>query len=194
MITIFLLCKYFKPATTSLAHVCSKSAKGAKSNSSTKIEMDKIFSAECKDLFQLQTGEDRSKNTPSLLKIQGTGLCSCGLLYRSTVRLLSLNEISIMSMDSTLFFLATTFLVFLCILLGIRTKTYRNPTYFLQSRSFPSNFGNSGSFFCLSFQTCWDFKARSYFVPFWREIVVLVRVLLIESSPRFANRVQSAFY
>jgi hypothetical protein len=31
-------------------------------------------------------------------------------------------------------------------------------------------------------------------VKFWREIVVLVRVLLIESSPRFTNRVQSAFY
>jgi hypothetical protein len=29
-------------------------------------------------------GENRSKNTPSLLKIQGTGLCSCGLLYCST--------------------------------------------------------------------------------------------------------------
>ena len=36
------------------------------------------------------------------------------------------------SMDSTLFFLATTFFwSFLCILLGIRTQTYRNPTYFL---------------------------------------------------------------
>ena len=57
---------------------------------------------ECKDFLQLQTGENRSKNTPSLLKIQGTGLCSCGLLYCSTVRLLSRNH-------STLLFLATTF-------------------------------------------------------------------------------------
>ena len=36
MITIFLLCKYFKPSTTSLAHVGMKSANEAKSNSSTK--------------------------------------------------------------------------------------------------------------------------------------------------------------
>ena len=60
---------------------------------------------ECKDFLQLQTGENRSKNTPSLLKIQGTGLCSCGLLYCSTVRLLSRNRIS----SQWILFLATTF-------------------------------------------------------------------------------------
>ena len=88
---------------------------------------------ECKDFLQLQTGENRSKNTPSLLtllKIQGTGLCSCGLLYCSTVRLLSRNRNSSQWTRHYCFW-QPLFLVFLCILLGIRTQTYRNPTYFL---------------------------------------------------------------
>jgi hypothetical protein len=117
------------------------------------------------------------------------------------------------SMDSTLVIIVFGnhfFWSFLCILLGIRTQTYRNPTYFLSRKVSTQTLATLDPF-CLSFQTCWDFKARCHFVPFdkkpkslgnevailvkfWREIVVLVRVLLIESSPRFTNRVQSAFY
>ena len=90
---------------------------------------------QCKGFLQLQTGENRSKNTPSLLsmvlhKIQGTGLCSCGLLCCSTVRLLSRNRIS-SQWTRHYSFWQPLFLVFLCIFLGIRTQTYRNPTSFL---------------------------------------------------------------
>ena len=117
---IFLLCKYFKPATTSLAHVGSKSAKESKS-SSTKWT---------KDFLQLQTGENRSKNTPSLLKIQGIGLCSCGLLYCSTVRLLSRNRISSQWTRHYCFW-QPLFLVFPLYFARYTDPKYRNPTYFL---------------------------------------------------------------
>ena len=84
------------------------------------------------------------------------------------------------------------------------------PNLFSFSKSFHSNFGNSGSFFAFLFRLVGILKLAailfhltkrekpwervSILVKFWREIVVLVRVLLIESSPRFTNRVQSAFY
>jgi hypothetical protein len=115
---IFLLCKYFKPTTTSLAQVGNKSANEASLRNGQNF-------LEYKDFLQLQTVENRSKNTPSLLKIQGTGLCSCVLLYCSTVRLLSRNPLDIIVFGNHFFW------SFLCILLGIRTQTYRNPTYFL---------------------------------------------------------------
>jgi hypothetical protein len=78
--------------------------------------------------LQLQTGENRSKNTPSLLS---------GSLQNSRKRIMFLSPFVLFnsaasftkqdfeSMDSTLFFLATT-----CIFVGIRTQTYRNPTSF----------------------------------------------------------------
>jgi hypothetical protein len=61
-------------------------------------------------------------------------------------------------------------------------------------KSFHSNFGNSGSFFAFLFRLIGILKLAAILVEFWREIVVPVRVLLIESSPHFTNRVQSTFY
>jgi hypothetical protein len=66
--------------------------------------------------------------------------------------------------------------------------------FFLFSYRDYSNFGNSGFFFAFLFRLLGILKLAAILVEFWREIVVLVRVLLIESSPRFTNRVQSAFY
>jgi hypothetical protein len=131
-------------------------------------------------LVVYEMDKNRSKNTPSLLsmvlhKIQGTGLCSCGLLYGSTVWLLSQNF--------------TGFPLYFPI--GIWTQTYRNPTFLFWKVS-TQNFGNSGSFFAFLFRLIGILKLAAILVEFWREIVVPVRVLLIESSPRFTNRVQSA--
>ena len=164
---------------------------------------------ECKDFLQLQTGENRSKNTPSLLKIQGTGLCSCGLLYCSTVRLLSRNRISSQWTRHYCFW-QQLFLVFPRYFARYTDPNVPQPNLFSFSKSFHSNFGNSGSFFAFLFRLVGILKLAAilfhltkrekpwergcHFVKFWREIVVLVRVLLIESSPRFTNRVQSAFY
>ena len=63
---------------------------------------------ECKDFLQLQTGENRSKNYWSLLKIQGTRLSVLWpfVLFNSAA---SFSKQDFESMDSTLLFLATTF-------------------------------------------------------------------------------------
>ena len=187
MITIFLLCKYFKPSTTSLAHVGMKSANEAKPNSSTKWTK----SSRVQRLFATPNG---CKNTPSLLKIQGTGLCSCGLLYCSTVRLLSRNRISSQWTRHYCFW-QQLFLVFPRYFARYTDPNVPQPNLFSFSKSFHSNFGNSGSFFAFLFRLVGILKLAAilfhltkrekpwergcHFVKFWREIVVLVRVLLI---------------
>ena len=115
------------------------------------------------------------------------------------------------SMDSTLLFLATTFSGLSFVFSARYTDpNVPQPNLFSFSKSFHSNFGNSGSFFAFLFRLVGILKLAvilfhltkkekpwervAILVKFWREIVVLVRVLLIESSPRFTNRVQSAFY
>jgi hypothetical protein len=115
-------------------------------------------------LRRSESRESRSKNTPSLLKIQGIGLCSvafctvqqCGFFLETGFRV---NGLDIIVFGNHFF------RSFLCILLGIRTQTYRNPTYFLFEK-FPLKPWQLWILFCLSFQTCWDFKARFHFVPF----------------------------
>jgi hypothetical protein len=86
----------------------NKSAKEAKSNSSSTkwTKSSRVQRLFCNSAL---TCENRSKNTPSLLcmvlhKIQGTGLCSCGLviLFNSAA---SFTKQDFESMDSTLFFL-----------------------------------------------------------------------------------------
>ena len=90
-------------------HLWHMLAASLRSSQSRRLRNGQNF-LECKDFLQLQTGENRSKNTPSLLKIQGTGLCSCGLLYCSTLNSeASFSKQDFESMDSTLLFLATTF-------------------------------------------------------------------------------------
>ena len=106
---------------------------------------------ECKDFLQLQTGENRSKNTPSLLKIQGTGLCSCGLLYCSTVRLLSRNRISSQWTRHYCFW-QPLFLVFPLYFARYTDPNVPQPNLFSFSKSFHSNFGNSGSLFAFLFR------------------------------------------
>jgi hypothetical protein len=108
---------------------------------------------ECKDFLQLQTGKNRSKNTPSLLKIQGTGLCSCGLLYCSTVRFLSRNRISSQRTRHYCFW-QPLFLVFP---LYFARNTEPNIFFF---EKFPLKLWQPWILFCLSFQTCWDFNVR----------------------------------
>ena len=67
---------------------------------------------ECKDFLQLQTGENRSKNTPSLLVIiensrnQIISPVAFCILFNSAA---SFSKQDFESMDSTLLFLATTF-------------------------------------------------------------------------------------
>jgi hypothetical protein len=77
-----------------------------------------------------------------------------------------------------LFFLATTFSGFPLYFPRYTDPNVPQPNFISFSKSFHSYFGNSGSFFAFLF----------------RLVGILVRVLLIESSPRFTNRVQSAFY
>ena len=86
------------------------------------------------------------------------------------------------SMDSTLFFLAT--------------KCTATQLFFFFEK-FPLKRWHLWIFFTFLFRLVGILKLAPFcpiLVKFWREIVVLVRVLLIESSPRFTNRVQSAFY
>ena len=129
MITIFLLCKYFKPwhiFGTCWHEVCERG------KVKLVYEMDKIFLS-ANTFCNSKRAKIEARilhHCWSLLKIQGTGLCSCGLLYCSTVRLLSRNRISSNGLDIIVFG-NHFFWSFLCILLGIRTQTYRNPTYFL---------------------------------------------------------------
>ena len=210
MITIFLLCKYFKPSTTSLAHVGMKSANEAKSNSSTKWTK----SSRVQRLFATPNGR-KSKQEYSIIiewfftKFKEPDYQSCGLLYYSTVRLLSRNRISSQWTRHYCFW-QPLFLVFPLYFARYTDPNVPQPNLFSFSKSFHSNFGNSGSFFAFLFRLVGILKLAailfhltkrekpwervSILVKFWREIVVLVRVLLIESSPRFTNRVQSAFY
>ena len=117
-----------------------------------------------------------------LHKIQGTGLCSCGLviLFNSAA---SFTKQDFESMDSTLFFL-----------FSYRNYRYTDPKYTATQllfffEKFLLKLWQLWFLFCLSFQTfqtSWDFKARCHFG----------RILAPNCgpSPRFTNRVQSAFH
>ena len=109
MITIFLLCKYFKPSTTSLAHVGMKSANEAKSNSSTKWTK----SSRVQRLFATPNGRKSKQelNTPSLLVIIENSRNRIMFLWPFVLfnSEASFSKQDFESMDSTLLFLATTF-------------------------------------------------------------------------------------
>ena len=127
MITIFLLCKYFKPSTTSLAHVGMKSANEAKSNSSTKWTK----SSRVQRLFATPNGRKSKKEYSIIIEnsrnqiMSPVAFCTvqqCGFFLETGFRV---NGLDIIVFGNHFFW------SFLCILLGIRTQTYRNPTYFL---------------------------------------------------------------
>ena len=147
---------------------------------------------ECKDFLQLQTGENRKKNTPSLLKIQGTSqpdYQSCGLLYCSTVRLLSRNRISSQWTRHYCFW-QPLFLVFPLYFARHTDPNVPQTNLFSFSKSFHSNFGNSGSFFAFLFRLVGILKLAAILFHFGQ---ILPRNC--GPSPRFThNRVQSAFY
>ena len=201
MITIFLLCKYFKPSTTSLAHVGMKSANEAKSNSSTKWTK----SSRVQRLFATPNGR-KSKQEYSIIieNSRNRIMFLWPFVLFNNVRFLSRNRISSQWTRHYCFW-QPLFLVF-----PLYFARYTDPIFSF-SKSFHSNFGNPGSFFAFLFRLVGILKLAAILfhltqkgkspgnevailVKFWREIVVLVRVLLIESSPRFTNRVQSAFY
>ena len=197
-------------------HLWHMLAASLRRSQSRRLRNGKNF-LECKDFLHLQTGENRSKNTPSLLKIQGTGLCSCGLLYCSTVRLLSRNRISSQWTRHYCFW-QPLFLVFPLYFARYTDPHVPQPNLFSFSKSFHSNFGNSGSFFAFLFRLVGILKLAAILFHLTRrekpwergchfgQILArncgpIVRVLLIESSPRFTNLspvcvlpVQSAFY
>ena len=139
MITIFLLCKYFKPSTTSLAHVGIKSANEAKSNSSTKWTK----SSRVQRLFATSNGR-KSKQEYSIIIENSRNrimLLWPFVLFNSEV---SFSKQDFESMDSTLLFLATTFSGLSFVFSARYTDpNVPQPNLFSFSKSFHSNFGNS---------------------------------------------------
>ena len=201
MITIFLLCKYFKPSTTSLAHVGMKSAERGKVK--LVYEMDKIFWS-AKTFCNSKRAKIEARilhHYWSLLKIQGTGLCSCGLLYCSTVRLLSRNRISSQWTRHYCFW-QPLFLVFPLYFARYTDPNVPQPNLFSFSKSFHSNFGNSGSFFAFLFRLVGILKLAAILFHLtrreksWERGCHFGQILARNCgpSPRFTNRVQSAFY
>ena len=120
-------------------------------------------------LVVYEMDKNRSKNTPSLLsmvlhKIQGTGLCSCGLLYGSTVWLLSQNGILSQWTQHYSFWLPLYWFSF------VFSYRYMDPNVpqpnFSLSKGFHSNFGNSGSFFAFLFRLIGILKLAAILVEF----------------------------
>ena len=137
----------------------------------------------------------------SLLKIQGTGLCSCGLLYCSTVRLLSRNRISSQWTRHYCFW-QPLFLVFPLYFARYTDPNVPQPNLFSFSKSCHSNFGNSGSFFAFLFRLVGILKLAAILFHLtrrekpWERGCHFGQILARNCgpSPRFTNRVQSAFY
>ena len=137
----------------------------------------------------------------SLLKIQGTGLCSCGLLYCSTVRLLSRNRISSQWTRHYCFW-QPLFLVFPLYFARYTDPNVPQPNLFSFSKSFHSNFGNSGSFFAFLFRLVGILKLAAILFHLtrrekpWERGCHFGQILARNCgpSPRCTNRVQSAFY
>ena len=137
----------------------------------------------------------------SLLKIQGTGLCSCGLLYCSTVRLLSRNRISSQWTRHYCFW-QPLFLIFPLYFARYTDPNVPQPNLFSFSKSFHSNFGNSGSFFAFLFRLVGILKLAAILFHLtrrekpWERGCHFGQILARNCgpSPRFTNRVQSAFY
>ena len=119
-----------------------------------------------------------------LHKIQGTGLCSCGLLYCSTVRLLSRNRISSQWTRHYCFW-QPLFLVFPLYFARYTDPNVPQPNLFSFSKSFHSNFGNSGSFFAFLFRLVGILKLAAILSHFGQ---ILARNC--GPSTRFTNRVQ----
>ena len=116
-------------------------AKESKSSSTKWTKFSRV-----QRLFATPNGrKSKQEYSPSLLKIQGTGLCSCGLLYCSTVRLLSRNRISSQWTRHYCFW-QPLFLVFPLYFSRYTDPNVPQPNLFSFSNSFHSNFGNSGSF------------------------------------------------
>ena len=146
---------------------------------------------ECKSLFATPNGQkSKQEYLPSLLsmvlhKIQGTrfavpvAFCTvqqCGFFHETGFRVNGLDII----------LLGNQFSGFpLYFPIGIWTQTYRNPTSFFFQNVFTQTLATLGSFLPF-FSDFWDFKARCHFGQ------ILARNC--GPSPRFTNRVQSAFY
>ena len=206
MITIFLLCKYFKPSTTSLArslaHHCWHEV-CERGKVKLVYEMDKIFWS-AKTFCNSKRAKIEARilhHYWSLLKIQGTGLCPCGLLYCSTVRLLSRNRISSQWTRHYCFW-QPLFLVFPLYFARYTDPNVPQPNLFSFSKSFHSNFGNSGSFFAFLFRLVGILKLAAILFHLtkrekpWERGCHFGQILArnCSLSPRFTNSVQSAFY
>ena len=147
MITIFLLCKYFKPSTISLAHVGMKSANEAKSNSSTKWTK----SSRVQRLFATPNGRKSKQEYSIIIENSRNRIMFLWpfVLFNSEA---SFSKQDFESMDSTLLFLATTFSDLSSVFARYTDPNVPQPNLFSFSKSFHSNFGNSGSFFAFLFR------------------------------------------
>ena len=116
------------------------------------------------------------------------------VLFNSAV---SFTQQDFESMDSTLFFLVASFSGFPLYFPRYTDQNVQKPNFFSFSKSFHSRFDNSRSFFAFLFRLVGILKLAAIFCHFGQILVwncSPIRVLLIESSPRFTSRVQSAFY
>ena len=193
MITIFLLCKYFKPSTTSLAHVGMKSANEAKSNSSTKwTKFSRV-----QRLFATPNGR-KSKQEYSII---------IDIIENSRNRIMFLwpfvlfnSEASISSQWTRHYcFWQPLFLVFPLYFARYTDPNVPQPNLFSFSKSFHSNFGNSGSFFAFLFRLVGILNLAAILFHLTKREKPWERgchfgQILARNFPRFTNRVQSAFY
>ena len=120
---------------------------------------------ECKDFLQLQTGENRRQEYSIIIENSRNRIMFLWpfVLFNSEA---FFSKQESMTMDSTLLFLATTFsgLSFVFCYVYAPKRTATQLIFFFEK--FPLKLWQFWIPFCLSFQTCWDFKARCHFVPF----------------------------
>ena len=200
MITIFLLCKYFKPSTTSLAHVGMKSANEAKSNSSTKwTKFSRV-----QRLFATPNGRKSKQEYSIIIDIIENSRNQIMFLWPFVLfnSAASFSKQDFESMDSTLLFWQPLFLVFPLYFARYTDPNVPQPNLFSFSKSFHSNFGNSGSFFAFVFRLVGILKLAAILFHLtkrekpWKRGCHFGQILARNCgpSPRFTNRVQSAFY
>ena len=126
----------------------SKSAKESKSSSTKWTKFSRV-----QRLFATPNGR-KSKQEYSIIIENSRNrimLSSCGLLYCSTVRLLSRNRISSQWTRHYCFW-KPLFLVFPLYFARYTDPNVPQPNLFSFSKSFHSNFGNSGSIFAFLFR------------------------------------------
>jgi hypothetical protein len=144
---------------------------------------------EWKDFLQLQTVENRQKQEYSII-IENSRIWIMFLwpfvLFNSAD---SFSKQDFESIDPTLFFLATTFSGFPLYFPRYTDPNVPQPNFFSFSKSCHSNFGNSGSFFAFPFRLVGILKLAAILFHFGQ---ILARNC--GPSPRFTNRLQSAFY